>query len=629
MREPIVTCRIILWTGLLACCVSLLGSDGAALAADLSAAGELGLENSAVEAGARNPGYRSDLERIWLTAGPDLEERGEQMRRRALALGAVSLDSPARALIAAGDDERLLARRQLAVRLAPDLPLAHAAVGSAYWRENEFSKALAEYSESFLTIPRHLEASVWLVGTLLVIVAGMLIVGSLAFIFAEGFSALSRAAHDVGDFFSDRMPSFARFALVCSVAGVPVLLGEGVLGVALLFLSVGIVYGRLLDRAVLVVAACGLVVGLYPCLEASGKLLTSLNADPMAAASLALVRGTETPQQLALLLEADGRGDPLVEQILAVRARRLGNNHEAAGRFRRIAEENPSDPFALAILGNIAFEEGRTQEAIGLYEEGRRGRGESAALMFDLAQAYAKVFRMEDGEFAMAQAQEIDGPAVAEFLGFGDSNFVADPPFPIDPIRRRMVDAASGKPMARSVAQWLAPGRLGEEPRYVAGGLAVAILVGLLLQGRFQHASGCLRCGRRICVRCDGEVWSPDLCGACHHLFHKPEETDHELREARIEVLRAREDRLEKLGVMASILLPGFAGMRANRPDLAFSALLLFAGSVFFLVWHEGVVPDPMAVGAGGTFVLGAGALLVCVVYLGVLFNSLISERRG
>ena len=80
---------------------------------------------------------------------------------------------------------------------------------------------------------------------------------------------------------------------------------------------------------------------------------------------------------------------------------------------------------------------------------------------------------------------------------------------------------------------------------------------------------------------------------------------------------------------MASILLPGFAGMRANRPDLAFSALLLFAGSVFFLVWHEGVVPDPMAVGAGGTFVLGAGALLVCVVYLGVLFNSLISERRG
>jgi tetratricopeptide (TPR) repeat protein len=433
----------------------------------------------------------------------------------------------------------------------------------------------------------------------------------------------------MGDFFSDRMPSFARFALVCFLVGVPILLGEGILGVALLFLFVAIVYGRLLDRAVLVVAACGLVVGLYPGLEASGKLLTSLNADPVAAASLALVRGTETPQQLALLLEADERGDPLVERVLAVRARRMGNNDEAADRFRGIAAENPSDPFALAILGNIAFEQGRTREAIGLYEEGRRGRGESAALMFDLAQAYAKVFRMEDGEFAMARAQEIDGPAVAEFLGFGDSNFVADPPFPIDPIRRRMVAAASGKPMAQGVVQWLAPGRLGEEPRYVAGGLAMAILVGLLLQARFQHASGCLRCGRRICGRCDEEIWSPDLCGACHHLFHKPQETDHELREARIEVLQAREDRLEKFGVMASILLPGFAGMRANRPDLAFSALLLFAGSVFFLVWHEGVVPDPMAVGAGGTFVLGAAAFLVCVVYLGVLFNSLISARRG
>ena len=628
MRGPTAKCRTILRAALLACCLLPGGHAGIALAADLFVSGGLEPQSEGLEAGSRNPGYRSELERIWLTGGPDLEERGERVRRRALALGATNLDSPARALIAAADDQRTLARRQLAVRLAPDLPLAHAAVGSAYWSENEFSKALAEYAESFVTIPRHLEASIWLVGTLLVIVAGMLIVGSLGFIFAEGFFALGRAAHDLGDFYSDRMPSFARFALVCSISGVPLLLGEGILGVGLLFLSVAIIYGRLLDRSVLVVAACALVVGLYPCLTASGKLLSSLNADPLAAASLALVRGTETPQQLALLLEADAREDLLVERVLAVRARRMGNNHEASARFRRIVEDNPGDSFALAILGNIAFEEGRTQEAIGLYEEGRRGREESAALMFNLAQAYAKVFRMEDGEFAMAQAQEIDGPAVAEFLGFGDSNFVADPPFPIDPIRRRMIDAASGESMTRSAVQWVAPGRLGEEPRYVAGSLAVAILLGLLLQGRFQHASGCLRCGRRICARCDAEMWSSDLCGACHHLFHKPQETDPELREARIDVLQAREERLEKIGVLASILLPGFAGMRANRPDLAFSALLLFVASVFFLVWHEGVVPDPMAVGTGGTFVLGASALLAGVVYLGVLFNSLISERR-
>ena len=152
--------------------------------------------------------------------------------------------------------------------------------------------------------------------------------------------------------------------------------------------------------------------------------------------------------------------------------------------------------------------------------------------------------------------------------------------------------------------------------------------MGLLVQGRFQHASGCHRCGRRICTRCDAEVWSSDLCGACHHLFHKPRETDPELREARINILNARQERLEKMGVLASILLPGYAGMRANRPDLAFAALLLFVASAFLLVWHEGVVPDPMAVGAGGTFVLGASAVLASVVYLGVLFKWLILLLR-
>jgi hypothetical protein len=123
-------------------------------------------------------------------------------------------------------------------------------------------------------------------------------------------------------------------------------------------------------------------------------------------------------------------------------------------------------------------------------------------------------------------------------------------------------------------------------------------------------------------------MWSADLCGACHHLFHKPQETDPALREARIEVLQAREDRMERLGVIGSILLPGVAGLRAKRPDLALASLFLFAATVFFVVWQDGVVPDPLAVGAGGSFALGSAAFLVSVVYLGVLFSSLISWRR-
>jgi len=615
MREATPRSAIAAWAGLLAFALTLSSVAGAA-AEPASSAAPL------------SPGYRSQLERIWLAPGASLDERGQRIRRRALALGADNLDSPARALIAAAPGEDAFARRELAVALAPDLPVAHAALGAAYWSRGELGSALGEFGESFFSIPRHLEASVWLVGSLLLILAGVLISGSLVFVFAEGFAAFPRAAHDAGDLVSDRMPSFARSALLCAVVGVPLLMGEGLLGAALVFLAIGIIYGRVFDRAVLAVAVLCFLAGLYPCLQAGGKLLMSLNADPLASASLALIRGSETPQQLALLLEADRGDDPLVARTLAIRARRMGANEEAAERFQRIVSDEPSDPFALAILGNIAFEAGRTQDAIAFYEASLRGPGESAELMFDLSQAYAKVFRMEDGEFALARAQAINGAAVAEFLSFGDSNFVADPPSPVAPIRSRMVAAASGQAMVKAVLAVLAPGRLGGQPRYTAGGLALAILVGLLLQGRFQHASQCARCGRRICARCDGEMWSADLCGACHHLFHKPQETDPALREARIEVLQAREDRMERLGVIGSILLPGVAGLRAKRPDLALASLFLFAATVFFVVWQDGVVPDPLAVGAGGSFALGSAAFLVSVVYLGVLFSSLISWRR-
>lgn len=631
MREPISEPRICARAGFLALWLVFLAVAGQGVATGSPPPVSVGREVVA-DSGGDSPNrasrYRSELERIWLTPGSGFADRGKKIRRRALALGVGSLDSPARALISAADDGHSLARRGLAVKLAPDLPLAHAAMGAAYWGEGEYADAIAEYAESILSIPRHLEASVWLVGSLLMILAGALICGSLAFIFAAGLSALGRGAHDGGDLVSRRMPSFARAALICSLLGIPLLLGEGLLGMALVLLALGVIYGGRLDRAVLACACLALLLGLYPFLQASGKLLSALNADPLASASLALIRGSETPQQLALLLESEPGEDPLVDRTLAVYARRLAASQEASERFRRIVEADPGDAFSLTILGNIAFEAGQTREAIAYYEEGRRGRGGSAELMFDLSQAYAKIFQMEDGEFALARAQEIDGSAVAEFLALDDSNFVADPPFSIAPIRKRMIAAASGRPMVEAAAEVVGPGWLGEAPSHAAGGLALAFLAGLLVQGRFGHASKCLRCGRRICARCDGEIDAEDLCDACHHLFREPGETDPRLRKTRIEVLLARDDRLGKLGVMASILIPGFAGFRARRPDLAYTSLLLFVAAFLFIIWRDGVVPDPVAVGAGGIFALGFAAFLLSIVYLGVLFTSLISWRH-
>ena len=571
--------------------------------------------------------YRSELERIWLSPGSRSTERGQRMRRRALALGVGSLDSPARALIAGDGDDSVYRQRELSVRLAPDLPLAHAAMATAHWREGEYGAALAEYGESIVSIPRHLEASVWLVGSLLMVLAGALVGGAGAFILASGLRVSRPAAHDLGDAFARSMPDFARAALLASLLGLPLLAGEGLLGLGVVLLGLAVIYGGLRDRVVLGLAALAFLLGFYPVLQASGKILSALNADPLASASLALIRGSETPQQLALLLETPAGQDALVDRSLAVRARRLGASDEAMDRFLRIVESDSQDSFSLTILGNIAFEAGQTQQAIDFYERGRGGRVQSAELMFDLSEAYAKVFRMDDGEFALARAQEIDPAGVAEFLAMNDSNFVADPPFSLAPVRKRMISAADGEPMVRAAARLLAPGWLGQAPGHAGAGFGLAFLFGVLVQGRFGHASHCLRCGRRLCARCDGETEGDELCEACHHIFRKPGDRDPGLRQKRIAVLRSRAERLDKIGMAASLLVPGFAGFRARRPDLALAALILFVGGFLFLLWQKGVVPDPLSVGSGGIFILGSAAFLVAILYLGVLFSSLISWR--
>ncbi|MDG2335119.1 MAG: hypothetical protein P8Q97_12900 [Myxococcota bacterium] len=627
MRAVISRDRICVWAAFWALALLCLAApSGSAPRSDPDP-----LMNSAPTSGDARPNsdarYRSELERIWLAPGVTFTARGQKIRRRALALGVGSLDSPARALIAGGEEGTAFGRRELSVKLAPDLPLAHSAMAAAHWDEGEYAAALAEYGQSIVSIPRHLEASVWLVGSLLMILAGALIGGAGIFILASGALVLSPAAHDLGDGFARSMPPFARAALLASLLGLPVLAGEGLLGVGVVLLGVAVVYGRLRDRVVLALAALVFLVGLYPVLQASGKILSALNADPLASASLALIRGSETPQQLALLLETVPGRDPLVDRSLAVRARRLGANRDASERFLRIVEADPRDSFSLTVLGNIAFEGGDTQGAIEFYERGRRGRAQSAELMFDLSEAYAKVFRMEDGEFALARAQEMDSVVVAEFLALNDPNFVADPPFSLAPVRKRMIRASDGWPMVRSAARLLAPGWLGETAGNAAAGLAGIFLLGLLVQGRFGHARQCLRCGRRLCRRCDGEVEGDELCEACHHIFRKPEDTDPRLRTRRIEVLRSRADRLEKIGIVASIAVPGLAGFRARRPELALVSLILFFAGLLFLLWHRGVVPDPLAVGSAGIFILGSAAFLVAILYLGVLFSSLISWR--
>lgn len=602
---------------------AVAGPDAAAGAAPASAGEPPG---EATVSGARSDGYRSEVERAWFTAGGDLADRAVHARTRALQLGAVNYEAASRALVAPATEGQDLERIELAARLSPDLPLARMELGAAYFEDGQYLYALREVVAGVAAIPRNLEATAWLAASLLAMFAVVLTIGSLVFIVWVGISVFRHAAHDVGDLVSRQMPEFARAALLGCLLLVPVLMGEALMGVVAALFLLGFSYCEAGYRRALALAAVLLMLGAYPVTRLAGMALTALDSDPVAAAAHAVVRSTSSSADLEIL-RAAADDDWLAEVALALHERRAGDSDAARARYEQLLERFPTDPVVLATLSNMYFERGENERAIEL---GQRAAAvaPSATLLFNLSQVYARSFRMEEFESAMAQAQHLDAGVVAELSRAKAPDFVADPGFPVEPLRDRMIQAAGGDRFVDPVSRLLMPGRIGHGWKNTAATFAAAALLGLVLGGRWEHASTCQRCGRRICGRCDGTVWNSRICDGCHHLFHRPESTDPAMRMARLSALRAREGRIARLATAASVLLPGVGGLLARRPDLSFLGLFFFVWAVLLLLWHDGVVVDPLAVGAAGPLLFVTGAGVAVLAYLLVVTLGLVIRRK-
>jgi tetratricopeptide (TPR) repeat protein len=620
--------------GLLACAV-LLGTPFS-VAAD-AYLGEAGAEPLAVAPPAGNPAALlaaargstseagSELDRAWFDAGNDLDRRAQNLERRALELGAGDAEAAARALISPKAPGTPMRNTRLATRLAPHLPIAHVAEAAALWEEGRRSEAGKAIVRAASVLPKNLEASLWLVASLLAMFAVVALVGSLCFVAVAGATFFARAAHDLGDAVSSDMPSFARAAMLATLLLIPILLGQGLLGFVLGLFAIGFVYGSGSHRLSLALAAALIVLALYPGTRITGIALGALGADPVADASFAVVQGTETRPDIETL-ELAVADDALAEQALAMRARRRGDMEEAQRRYTSLLERRPDDPVVSTNLANLEFRKGNSDAAITLYE-GAATRMNSAIVLFNLSQAYAGAFRMEDFENTMRLAQGLSPDTADALSRTGDASFVADLPMPIAEIRERMVAAAEGEELQQVVVAALAPGALGSSWWMTTSGFVLVALFATLFGRRYEHSSRCGRCGRSICGRCDGTYWNNEICDPCHHLYHLPETTDPTLRTQRLAVLRRRESRLDRIALGLSMAVPGAAGFLAKRPDHAFLGMLLFLLAAVMLVSRNGVVPDPLVVGGLASVGFTLAAMLALTAYAGVVLVCVLIRR--
>jgi tetratricopeptide (TPR) repeat protein len=567
----------------------------------------------------------TEIERAWHAPAASLEERVARTRRSALGVGAWNLDPAARAIATGGVEGDPLERAQAAVTLAPDLPAARMELARALWLHGDSPmSAIRSAIEAVAAIGRHLEASLWFSGTALYVLAAALVIGSLLAILIAAIFVSAHAAHDLGHLISPNTPLFAQFALLGFVLLLPLVLGEGGLGLALAALAVAIVYGRPAQRVALALAAAALVAGLYPVARSAGAILEAFPSDPVARAAYTSAQGLVSPVELARL-DAAAEGDELAARGLAIHARRTGNLGTADAVYQRLLQEGPADLVLMNNAANVRLELGHMESALDLY-----GRAleleESPVVLFNLSQAYGRAFQVDDLNQTLALAQAVDAELVAELMALqgGESKgFVVDLPLPNQLMWSRVLESGRGGGIASEFRAHLVSGRLGHNAELLGVAAILVVLVASLIGARFQPSRWCGRCGARMCPRCDAAEGEGDLCESCTRLFLQPEKTDRNLRLARVNELREREERINRITTIISMLIPAAAGILAKRPLSSLLGGFFFALALCFLVWRGGVVPDPLVAGSAAPFVFVGVAVLAFLSYAAVVATAL------
>jgi tetratricopeptide (TPR) repeat protein len=570
---------------------------------------------------------REQVIAAWDEAPEAAYARAAALRRVRLELGIGDLLAPARVIQSSATEEDPDIYTAFARDLAPGVPSVWIAHAFALVSIGDIGAATKAMGSAVGSVVHNLSAQIWLLENLTFLLLVVVLAASLGFISLAAVQVFPDAAHDFGDLLGGRRtPAFARCAALAALILVPLSLGEGVIGLALALFVVAFAYGKTRQRSMLVIAAVMLIIGLHPLAQVVSIATTLVDQDPVARSVMAVVAGTETRADVELL-EAIVEDDVAAGHALAYRSRRYGLEELSRTQLDALGVQDPSDGYVLAARGNIEMRRGETEAAIGFYERAA-AQLSSAILYFDLSQAYAKAFRMEEYEATLVLAQRMDAEVVAALSSLGDADLVADLPFPVGLLHDRFIALGMSQDAQFDLATALAPGRLGERWFLTASAFLLAVLFCLLFANRFDHASTCERCGHRICTRCEETVWSEDICEDCHHLFQYPAATDPSLRMARLQALSRREVRIDRILLAAAMLIPGVAGLAARRPDFAMFGLLLFGWIAVWIAWPAGVFEDPFLMGNAAVVCLAIPGVLSVIGYGGIIFASLVVRKN-
>lgn len=575
----------------------------------------------------------------------DEEQRVREIRKdlgveNLFAIGAALVREGLDAL-AAGSPAVARKRCAMAVELAPALSEAHGCLGRALLADEggSFKAAFGELFTSFAASAKDRRISRRTLANLSTLVLVGALLAGLSFVLLLLLRHGRLFAHDVKHLFPAGPRNWQTRLFAVVLVGSPLLLQLG--PVPLLFTAL---------------AACALYASRTEMLAGCAVLL-AVAATPAAVERIARVaayggtpsdvhlleRGEASPAALARLQRRLDAPEPEFPVLfsLARKAKREGDLSSAQALYARALEAKGASADGLAAahnnLANVLLLAGDSAKAVAQYGQALEISDGLAAAHFNLSRALSLggVELLDKVQTEQQRALALDRAGIDAFtegnlqVNRKSNRFVLDVPLP----------EANLSALDSSEASLAAAA--GEEARALLGAplpagfalfwplLAGAAWVGLhLARGRLRPSENCLRCGREVCKRCDGDARPADgLCGQCVNVFVRRTNVDAAER-TRKEIGVAQYQRRRSLLLRALGLLSGSGHVVMGHTLRGLFFLLLSSTLLASVMLWRGVAPSPIAVRGTVSFLRVCLTAAFFVAVHGICFRDLLALQR-
>jgi tetratricopeptide (TPR) repeat protein len=490
----------------------------------------------------------------------------------------------------------------------------------------------AHLVRALVAVPRSFPGLIWLLSVGGGVVGcGLLIASALLMALAFARTATLNG-HLLGHLITAQdPPSWPGVLIILSALALLPLAGAGP---ALVLAAAGAIAGPRLGRgevlapAVLLVVA-GLVLG--PALDAWSRIGALVGRDPALVSAWRLENAQPLAgdrERLTRVVEAR-RDDLLLRVVLAKTWLRSGDLARANALLRELP--SVAEPALLAraenLRGTVAVARGDLKTGIAAFEAARATE-ESAAVLYNLAQAHGRAVRLMERAALFETARALDPDLITKYTAFAGSNvhrYLIQDPVPLSMyVERAFQRSAESRAIVRAVRAWAFGPRT---PGWVWLLLPLAGTTGLLL--RRGTIWRCGRCSRAVCRHCDSsEQATETTCGRCARLFARDGRSDPRLRRQVLD-LEKRQQRLTSVALAGvALVAPGVSRILEGRMlGGAVALVMLTLGWTFAL--SPQVLAAPFELGELGDWLwLVPAATLIPVVYLIGLLDAREYLRR-